>query len=80
MNRIEDVRSSAQIALQACNLDPTDRQKSAYELAQQLRSVFRDVPPPKRSARPSLNTLFLLVIALLIIVFLIVLVISLTAI
>jgi serine/threonine protein kinase len=78
MNRIEDVRTTAQIALQATSLEPGERQKSAYEFAQQLRALFRDVPPPKRSPWPSLNTVFLAVVVLLIIVFLVVLALALS--
>ena len=78
MNRIEDVRTTAQIASQATGLEPAERQKTAYEFAQQLRALFGDVPPPKRSPWPSLNTLFIAVVVLLIVIVLIVLALSLS--
>jgi len=79
MNRVEDVRKVAQIALRATSLEPAERQSSAYEFAQQLRGLFGDVPPPKRSPWPSLNTIFLVVIVLVIIAFLIVLALTLSS-
>ncbi len=79
MNRIEDVKTTAQIALQATSIEPVQRQKSAFDFAQQLRELFGDIPAPKRSPWPSLNTIFLAVVVLLIIVFLIVLALALSS-
>lgn len=72
MNRIEDVRTTAQIASQASSLEPADRQKSAFEVVQQLRALFGDVPPPKRSPWPSLRTILVVIFTLLVVAFLIV--------
>jgi serine/threonine protein kinase len=78
MNRIEDVSTTADVALQATRYEPAERQSTAYEFTQQLRKIFGDPPPPKRRIWPSLNTVFLIVIVLLIIVFLIMLAMALT--
>lgn len=78
MYRLDDVRTTAQIALQATSVDPANRQRSAYEFAKQLRDLFGDVPPPKRNPWPSPNTIFLSVVTMLIIAFLIALAVMLT--
>ena len=70
MNRVEDARTTAQIALQATSLEPAERQPSAFEFAQQLHKLFGDVPPPRRRRWPSRNTLVLVVIVVLIILLL----------
>ncbi|PKO23710.1 MAG: hypothetical protein CVU38_02450 [Chloroflexi bacterium HGW-Chloroflexi-1] len=77
MNRVEDVDKVAQIALKAVSQEPAGRQPSAVDVAVQLKALFGDVPPPKRSPWPSLHTIFLVVVVLLIIGFLIVLALSL---
>lgn len=79
MYRLEDVRTTAQIAQQATSLRPEERQASAHEFAKQLRALFGDVPPPRRSPWPSPATIFLAVITLLIIAFLIALAVMLSS-
>jgi serine/threonine protein kinase len=77
MNRVEDVKSVANIALQAVDQQISSRQQNASVLASQLLGYFGDVPGPKKSRWPSLNTLMVLVGALLAIAFLLTLAISL---
>lgn len=78
MNRVEDVRTVAQIAVQAVNQQAGQRQQDATVLAKQLLDFFGDVPEPKKSRWPSLKTLFLIVAASLAIAFLTALAASLT--
>lgn len=76
MNRVEDVKTVADIASQAVNLQPELRQPDAKTLHDQLVEHFRHVPPAKKSRWPSLNTMLVVVGALLTIAFLITLVVS----
>lgn len=78
MNRVEDVRNVAEIALQAVNSQIRARQENAHVFAQQLITYFGEVPPEKESRWPSLNTIMVVVSALLAIAFLITLAVSFT--
>jgi serine/threonine protein kinase len=60
MNRVEDVRALADIALKAVQQRPTDRQESAAEVAKQLKAFFGSVPEINESRWPSFNTIFLI--------------------
>jgi hypothetical protein len=77
MNRVEDVKSIADIALQAVNAQVQSRQQNATVFAQQLTTYFGQIPGPKPSRWPSLRTIMVIVIALLTIAFLIALAVSL---
>ncbi len=77
MNRVEDVESIANIALQAVNAQIQNRQQDASVLAQQLSVYFGQVPKPKPSRWPSLNTIMIIIVTLLTIAFLIALAVSL---
>ena len=77
MNRVEDVKSIADIALQAVNPKIQSRQQNASVFAQQLSDYFGQIPGPKPSRWPSLNTIMIIIIALLTVAFLIALAISL---
>ncbi|HID51610.1 MAG TPA: hypothetical protein EYP41_06200 [Anaerolineae bacterium] len=77
MNRVEDVKSIANIALQATNPQIQSRQPDAAVFAQQLAAYFGQVPAPKRSRWPSLHTIMVVVIILLTVAFLIALAVSL---
>lgn len=79
MNRIEDVKPVADIALQAVDQQATNRQKNAREMAEQLLAYFGEAPGKKKDRWPSLNTLLVIVAALLAIAFLIALATSLNA-
>lgn len=78
MNRVEDVKNVAGIALQAVEKDAARRQQDATVLAQQIISYFGEAPGPKPSRWPSLNTILIIIGGLLAIAFLITLAISLT--
>jgi serine/threonine protein kinase len=71
MNRVEDVKAVAGIALQAVHPQAAQRQNDATIFMQQLLAQFGKVPPPKRSRWPSMNTIMIVIIALLFIAFLI---------
>jgi serine/threonine protein kinase len=71
MNRTEDVKAVADIALQAVANEPQVRQQSAADLADQLLKNFSQVPAQKKNRRPSLNTCLIFVISVLAIAFLI---------
>jgi serine/threonine protein kinase len=71
MNRSEDVKNIANIALQAVDPQVDRRQQNATVIAQQLISSFGEVPPEKPSRWPSTNTILVVVGALLAIAFLI---------
>jgi hypothetical protein len=77
MNRVEDVESIANIALQAVNAHIQNRQQDASVFAQQLSVYFGQVPSPKPSRWPSLNTIMIIIVTLLTIAFLIALAVSL---
>jgi len=77
MNRVEDVRALADIALKAVQQRPSDRQESAAEVAKQLKAFFGNVPDLKETQWPSFNTIFLISGTLLAIAFVITLAISL---
>jgi serine/threonine protein kinase len=78
MNRIEDVKGVADIALQAVDQQISNRQQDANVLVQQLVGYFGQVPGPKKSRWPSLNTMLVVVGALLAVAFLITVAVSLT--
>lgn len=71
MNRIEDVRALAEIALQAIQQAPDNRQAGVNEVAKQLKAFFGNVPTVAKSAWPSGGTIFVLSGALLAIAFVI---------
>ena len=77
MNRVEDVKSVADIALQAVEQQIERRQQDANVMTQQLLAYFGQVPGPKKSRWPSLNTMLIVIGALLAIAFLITLAVSL---
>lgn len=71
MNRVEDVKMVADIALQAVDPEPPRRQQDVTVLAKQLLDYFGTLPPEKKSRWPSVKTLLIIVGALLAIAFLI---------
>lgn len=77
MNRVEDVESIANIALQAVSDHIQNRQQDATVLVQQLSVYFGQLPKPKPSRWPSLNTIMIVIVTLLTIAFLIALAVSL---
>ncbi len=77
MNRVEDVKNVANIALQAVEQKSALRQENAAVLAQQLLAYFGEVPGPKKSRWPSLNTILIIVGGILAVAFLIALAITL---
>lgn len=77
MNRVEDVKSVADIALQAVEQQIERRQQDANVMAQQMLAYFGQVPGPKKSRWPSLNTMLIIIGALLAVAFLITLAVSL---
>lgn len=76
MNRQEDVNSVAQIAITATYDEPANRQQHAVAFAESLLEIFGD-PPEKKSRKPLLNNIFVIVIAILMIAFLIAVAVSL---
>lgn len=78
MNRVEDVKNIANIALQATEQDPARRQQEALLLAQSLLDYFGPMPDPKKSRWPSLNTILIIIGGLLAIAFLLAVAISLS--
>lgn len=78
MNRIEDVKKIADIALQAVDPRPERRPESATAFAQQLLTFFGDVPGIKKSRWPKSRTIMVIIGALLAIAFLITLAVSLS--
>ena len=78
MNRLEDVEKVAQIALQATDSDPARRLPHAAAFAEQLTTLFGDVPAKKRSPWPSVSTLLVIGGAVLIIAFLLALALALS--
>jgi len=78
MNRVEDVQKIANIASQATNQDPARRQQETILLAHQLLENLGQMPGPKKSRWPSLNTILIIIGGLLAIAFLIAVAISLS--
>ena len=76
MNRVEDVKTVADIAIQAVDQQLVNRQQDATVLAKQLLAYFGEVPDEKKSRWPSLRTIMIVVAALLVIAFLIALALS----
>jgi serine/threonine protein kinase len=76
MNRVEDVKTVADIAIQAVDQQISNRQQDATILAKQLLAYFGEVPDEKKSRWPSLRTMLVIVAALLAIAFLIALAVS----
>ena len=77
MNRVEDVRQVAQIAIQAVSPHIGQRQENAAVFVEQLRQFIGEMPGPKKSRWPSLKTIFIIIAAMLAIAFIIVLAVSL---
>lgn len=77
MNRVEDVKMVADIALQAVEQQSARRQQDATVLAKQLLDYFGQLPAEKKSRWPNLRTIMVVVAALLAIAFLLAVVISL---
>lgn len=71
MNRTEDVKAVADIALQAVSTNPNQRYQSAAQLAQELMKNFNEVPGMKKSWVPKLSTTLVVTISLLTVAFLI---------
>ena len=71
MNRVEDVKEVANIALKATNPQPIHRQRDASAFAKELQTYFGEVPEPQKSRWPSLNNILIAIAALLAIAFLI---------
>lgn len=78
MNRVEDVKNVANIALQAVHPQVAQRQNDATILMQQLVAQFGPVPPMKKSRWPSMNTIMIVIATLLFIAFLITFAVSIT--
>lgn len=76
MNRVEDVKNVATIALQAVEIQPESRPPDAKTFHDQLVAYFGQVPAVKKSRWPSLNTMMVVVGAMLAIAFLITLALS----
>ncbi len=77
MNRVEDVKMVADIAILAVDPQPARRQKDATVLAQQLLDYFGQIPSAKKSRWPNLKTIMIVIAALLAIAFVLAMVISL---
>jgi serine/threonine protein kinase len=77
MNRVEDVKMVADIAVQAVDQQVANRQQDATVLAKQLLAYFGEVPEEEKSRWPSLRTIQIITAALLAIAFLIALAVSL---
>ncbi len=67
MSRREDVRSVAEIALQATAAKPAQRTESPATFGKQLLDIFGDVPEEKKRRAPSRRTIFAVIGALLLI-------------
>ena len=78
MNRIEDVKTVAQIAMHATIPDKSQRQQDTAVFINELKAQFGAVPGPKPSRWPSLNTILLIIAAILAVAFVIALAVSLT--
>jgi serine/threonine protein kinase len=78
MHRIEDVERVAQLAVQATSADITQRPHFVADMAEQLASLFGEAPKEKKRHWPSLNTILVVIAALLTIAFLIAVTLSLT--
>lgn len=63
MNRIEDVKAVAEIALKAVQIQPDRRQESAQVLSRELQHFFGAIPKEKESRLPALNTTMLILAA-----------------
>jgi serine/threonine protein kinase len=77
MTRVEDVKTVADIAIQAVDPQVTNRQQDATVLAKQLLGYFGELPGEKKSRWPNVKTILIVVAALLAIAFLLAVVISL---
>jgi hypothetical protein len=77
MTRVEDVKTVADIAIQAVDPQITNRQQDATVLAKQLLGYFGELPGEKKSRWPNVKTILVVVGALLAIAFLLAVVISL---
>ncbi len=78
MNRVEDVKMVAQIAMQATAPEKSQRQQDTAVFINELKAHFGAVPGPKPSRWPSLNTILTIIAAILAIAFVIALAVSLT--
>jgi serine/threonine protein kinase len=78
MNRMEDVKKVAQIALQATAPDKSQRQPDTAVFINELKTYFGAVPGPKPSRWPSLNTILLVIAAILAVAFVIAIAVSIT--
>lgn len=65
MGRVEDVASVAHMALQATSPTMSDRQPCAADLAEQLVAVFGEVPPAPQRSGPRLDSVFIILAAVL---------------
>lgn len=78
MSRVEDVKTVADIAIQAVDQQLANRQQDATVVAKQLLAYFGEVPDEKKSRWPSLRTIQVVVAGLLAIAFLIAVAVSFT--
>lgn len=78
MNRLNDVTRVATLALQSTHVESGQRAAYVADIAEQLVSLFGEVPPPKKRRLPRLNSVFVVIAALLTIAFLIAVTVSLT--
>ena len=78
MNRIEDVKKVAQIALQATATEKSQRHPDTAVFINELKTYFGAVPGPKPSRWPSLNTILLIIAGILAVAFVIAIAVSVT--
>lgn len=71
MNRIEDIKPIAEMALQAVHPDETVRQPTAIAIFEQLRAYSGTVPQKQKGPGPNLRTVMIATIALLVLAFVI---------
>jgi serine/threonine protein kinase len=78
MNRVEDVKEVAEIAVTAVSPNPDNRQKNAAEVADALLKSFGDTPAKRKRPWPSPRTALLITAALIAIAFLLIVGVSVT--
>ncbi|NJN66783.1 MAG: protein kinase [Chloroflexaceae bacterium] len=69
MNRIEDVKPIAEVALQAVHPDESVRQKTAIEVVGQMQAYFGAVPPKKKGPGPNLKMFMIVTVVFLALAF-----------
>lgn len=70
MNRLEDVPAVARLASQATEWEPSRRMPNAADLAEALKDpkLFGEIPPEKKSRRPSRQMVLLTLLAIILII------------